>query len=154
MKALAAFCFSAGLGFLVSGCESISERVADRFKSDPPQTKLVPSEKKAVFYASQKALKRMGFEVTRTALAQGSVNARSSIRDTAIFGAGRQFLFEIQISATDAGSNIRVKLIELLEGDFKAGATGKLLQTHGLYDSFFSQTEHALREESASSTPP
>jgi len=154
MRALAALCLLAGLGLLFAGCESVSERVADRFKSDPPQTKRVASGKKVVFYAAQKALKRMGFEVTRSALAQGSVNARSSIRDTAIFGAGRQFLLEVQISAADTGSNVRVKLIELLEGDFKVGATGKLLQTHGLYDTFFAQIEQALREEGVSSVPP
>jgi len=154
MKALTALCLLAGLGMVFAGCESVSKRVAERFMSDPPRTKFVASERKAVFSAAQKALKRMGFVLTRSALAQGAVHARSSIRDTAIFGAGRQFLFEVEIIAIDAGSDVRVKLIELLEGDFKAGATGKLVLSHGLYDSFFAQVEQALREESLPSASP
>jgi len=132
------------LGF--SGCESISARMAERFDTVPPQTREYPADQKALFQAVQKALKRMDFVVTRSALAQGIVEAKSSIRDTATFGAGRQFIFEIRLHGADAQStHVAVRLTELLEGDFKAGATGKILRVHGLYDSFFAQVDQALR---------
>jgi hypothetical protein len=129
-----------------TGCESISTRMAERFDTVPPKTHEYTADQKALFQAVQKALKRMDFVVTRSALAQGIVEAKSSIRDTANFGMGRQFIFEIRLHGADAQSTqVDVRLTELLEGDFKAGATGKTLRVHGLYDSFFAQVEQALR---------
>lgn len=143
-----------GLTFAFTGCESISERMAERFDPVAPQTKAFPADQKTVYYAAQKALKRMDFVLTRSAQAQGIVQARSSIRDTAVFGAGRQFTFEIRVHGADpASTNVEVKLTELLEGDFKAGATGKTVRTHGLYDSFYEQLEQALRESAAGAKP-
>ena len=133
-------------GLCFSGCESISARMAERFDTVPPQTREYMADQKALFQAVQKALKRMDFAVTRSALAQGIVEAKSSIRDTASFGAGRQFIFEIRLHGADAQStHVDVRLTELLEGDFKVGATGKTLRVHGLYDSFFAQVDQALR---------
>ncbi len=141
------FLFLLGVSFGLVGCESISERMTDRFSTVPPQTKTWAVDQKTVFYAAQKALKRMDFTITRSAAAQGIIDARSSIRDTAIFGAGRQFTFEIRTrSAEPTSTSVEVLVTELLEGDFKAGATGKALRSHGLYDSFFEQLEQALRE--------
>jgi outer membrane murein-binding lipoprotein Lpp len=133
-------------GLFFSGCESISARMAERFDTVSPQTREYMADQKALFQAVQKALKRMDFAVTRSALAQGIVEAKSSIRDTASFGAGRQFIFEIRLHGADAQStHVDVRLTELLEGDFKVGATGKTLRVHGLYDSFFAQVDQALR---------
>lgn len=133
-------------GLFFSGCESISARMAERFDTVPPQTREYMADQKALFQAVQKALKRMDFAVTRSALAQGIVEAKSSIRDTASFGAGRQFIYEIRLHGADAQStHVDVRLTELLEGDFKVGATGKTLRVHGLYDSFFAQVDQALR---------
>ncbi len=130
-----------------TGCESISARMAERFDTVPPKTREYSTDQKAIFLAVQKALKRMDFVVTRSALAQGIVDAKSSIRDTANFGSGRQFIFEIRLHGADAlSTHVDVRLTELLEGDFKAGATGKTLRVHGLYDSFFAQLDQALRE--------
>lgn len=137
-----------------TGCESISERMADRFDTVAPQTKAFPADQETTYFAAQKALKRMDFVLTRSAQAQGIVNARSSVRDTAVFGAGRQFTFEIKVHGVDpASTNVEVKLTELLEGDFKAGATGKTLRVHGLYDSFYDQLQQALRESAAGAKP-
>lgn len=143
-----------GMNFAFTGCGSISERMAERFDTVAPQTKAFPADQKTVYYATQKALKRMDFVLTRSAQAQGIVNAQSSIRDTAVFGAGRQFTFEIRVHGVDpASTNVDVKLTELLEGDFKAGATGKTVRTHGLYESFYEQLEQALREAAAGAKP-
>jgi len=79
---------------------------------------------------------------------------RAQCRDTAVFGAGRQFTFEIRVHGVDpASTNVDVRLTELLEGDFKTGATGKTVRVHGLYDSFYEQLERALRESAAGAKP-
>jgi hypothetical protein len=41
---------------------------------------------------------------------------------------------------------VDVQLIEVLEGDFKAGATTRALRIHGLYESFFEQLERAMSD--------
>jgi hypothetical protein len=140
--------FSLMIGSLCfTGCESISARMAERFDPVPPKTREYSADQKTLFQAVQKALKKMDFVVTRSALAQGIVDAKSSIRDTANFGFGRQFIFEIRLHGADTQStHVDVRLTEFLEGDFKAGATAKTLRVHGLYDSFFAQLEQALRE--------
>jgi hypothetical protein len=138
----------------LAGCGSVSERFAERFDSAAPQMRAIAADRQTVFFAAQKALKRMDFVLTRTAAAQGIVNAQSSIRDTAVFGAGRQFTFEIKVHGADATStNVDARLTELLEGDFKAGATGKTLRAHGLYDSFYEQLERAVREAGTAAKP-
>ena len=153
MKLFRLFAFLS-LTLAFTGCESISERMADRFDTVAPQTKAFPADQRTTYFAAQKALKRMDFVLTRSAQAQGIVNARSSVRDTAVFGAGRQFTFEIKVHGVDPEStNVEVRLTELLEGDFKAGATGKTLRVHGLYDSFYDQLHQALRESAAGAKP-
>lgn len=142
------------LGFALAGCESISDRMAERFDTRPPQTRDFPADQKTVFFAAQKALKRMDFVLTRSSQAQGLVNAQSSIRDTAVFGAGRQFILEIHVHGVDATlTHVDVKLTDLLEGDFKTGATGKTVRVHGLYDSFYEQLAQALREAATATKP-
>jgi hypothetical protein len=146
--------FLLGLTFVFAGCESISERMTERFDPTPPRTRAIGSDQKTVFSAAQRALRRMDFVLTKSAAAQGIVNAQSSIRDTAVFGAGRQFTFEIKVHGADpASTNVDVRLTELLEGDFKTGATGKTLRSHGLYDSFFEQLEQAVREAGPAAKP-
>jgi len=142
------------LGLALAGCESISERMAERFDNKPPQTRDFPADQKTVFFAAQKALKRMDFVLTRSSQVQGIVNARSGVRDTAVFGAGRQFILEIHVYGADATlTHVESKLTDLLEGDFKAGVTGKTVRVHGLYDSFYEQLEQALREAATAAKP-
>jgi len=144
---LARFLVFAGFILMLAGCESVSERISDRFDLVPPKTQSFDGDKATVFLAAQRALKRMDFVTTRRAAAQGVINARSGIRDTAVFGAGRQFTFEIRLRSVEPRNTaVDVQLIEILEGDFKAGATTRPLRVHGLYESFFEQLDRAMRD--------
>lgn len=144
---LARFLVFAGFILMLAGCESVSERISDRFDLVPLKTKSFDGDKATVFLAAQRALKRMDFVTTRRAAAQGVINARSGIRDTAVFGAGRQFTFEIRLRSVEPRNTaVDVQLIEILEGDFKAGATTRPLRVHGLYESFFEQLDRAMRD--------
>ena len=144
---LSRFLVFAGFVLMLAGCESVSERISDRFDLVPPKTKSFNGDKATVFLAAQRALKRMDFVTTRRAAAQGVINARSGIRDTAVFGAGRQFTFEIRLRSVEPrNTEVDVQLIEILEGDFKAGATTRPLRVHGLYESFFQHLERAMSD--------
>ena len=143
-----------GLLLAFTGCESISDRVMERFDQAPLQSRPFAASHATVYAAAQKALKRMDFMVTRSALAQGIVNARSGQRDTAKFGSSRQFLIEVHLRAIDdSHTEVGLRLSELLEGDFKAGATEKTIAKHGLYDSFYEQLTQALREAALGAKP-
>ena len=136
-----------GVLLLGSGCETPSYTGSGPFRSVQPQVRTVDGDQKSVFYATQKALKRMDFVLTRTRLAKGQVEGISNLRDTVVFGAARQF--ELKITLTDLGGSqteVSVRLFEQSEADFKGGASNRALAEHGLYDSFFANLEQLLKE--------
>ena len=69
---LARFLVFAGFVLMLAGCESVSERISDRFDLVPAKTKSFDGDKATVFLAAQRALKRMDFVTTRRAAAQGN----------------------------------------------------------------------------------
>ncbi|MCF7686677.1 MAG: hypothetical protein K9M98_06410 [Cephaloticoccus sp.] len=136
-----------GVLLLGSGCETPSYSGSGPFRAVQPQVRTVSGDQKTVFYAAQKALKRMDFVLTRTRLARGQVEGISNLRDTVVFGAARQF--ELKVTLADLGANqteVAVRLFEQSEADFKGGASNRALAEHGLYDSFFANLEQLLKE--------
>ncbi len=141
MKRLLLVALAGWLMLGLAGCETMS----GGFGNVPPQVRRFEADQDAVFFAAQAAVRRMDFVLTRTAQAQGLVNARSSLRDTAVFGASRQFTAKIRVFGVEGGSTeVSILLHENAEGDFKTGATSLALRQHGLYDSFFEYLEQAL----------
>lgn len=139
-----------GLGFILAGltgCETVTDGLAGSLTNVPPQTRQFDADQKRVFFAAQLALKRMDFVLTRTAQAQGLVEGRSDLRDTAVFGAARQFSVRIRIRGFEGESTeVAILIHEQSEADFKGGATNRALREHGLYDSFFEHLGKILQE--------
>ncbi len=137
-----------GLLLTLTGCDTLSSSGSGPFAKVPPQIRTFEVDEKTVFFASQLALKRMSFTLTRTQLAQGRVEAQSSLRNTDVYGAARQFTLKVELSGLgDRHTEVAVLIHEQSEADFKAGATNRALREHGLYDSFFAQLEQALQEQ-------
>ncbi|MBP6507447.1 MAG: hypothetical protein KA257_07765 [Opitutaceae bacterium] len=135
---------------LTTGCDTLSTGSSGPFVAVAPQVRSFESDQKTVFFAAQVALKRMDFTLTKALMAQGRVEAQSGLRDTAVFGAARQFTVRIKLDGSDAGpTEVAVLFHEQSEADFKVGATNRALGQHGLYDSFFDQLEQALRQKPA-----
>lgn len=139
-----------GLGVILAGltgCGTLSDGLAGSLTNVPPQTRRFDADQKRVFYAAQLALKRMDFVLTRTALAQGLVEGRSNLRDTAVFGAARQYSARIRIDGVEGESTeVAILIHEQSEADFKGGASNRALRDHGLYDSFFEHLTKVLQE--------
>lgn len=132
----------------LTGCESLSDGMSGTFTKVPPQARRVEVDQKQVFFAAQSALKRLDFVVTRSAQAQGIIEAHSGLRDTAVFGASRQFTASIRVRGVEGDSTeVTILLHEQSEADFKGGVSNRALREHGLYDSFFEHLDNVLQAQ-------
>ncbi|MBL9190306.1 MAG: hypothetical protein JNK23_22685 [Opitutaceae bacterium] len=146
VPALAFLIVFAGL----AGCESLSSRVSDRFATVLPQLKLFQASNSDVFHAAQHVLKQMDYTVTRTAIAQGIVHAKSRVMPADSLGGARQFVIELRLSgAAEGPTEVAMLLRQGVEGDFRAGPQQETLREHGLYAAFFSALERTLKEQPA-----
>lgn len=148
-------CFALLAAALAGGCESVVDRMHDRFATVPPKTKVFPASARQVFYAAQGTLKRMGFQLSRTAEAQGIIDGFSHIRPGDGPRESRQYTVEIRLIALgSAETELAILLREQVEGVLSsgAGATDTPLRDHGLYETFFASLRKALADNS--SPPP
>ena len=134
-----------------AGCGSVGsmpERVTQRFSAPVPQERVYEVSDGDVFASAQEALTRLGYQLTRTAQAQGILQAQSRLLPTERFGSSDQYQFEIRIRGLDGGAaSVSVVLYEQSEGQFRAGATSTPLREHGRYDSFFATLEQVMKEK-------
>lgn len=133
------------LALLLAGCESVSNRVAQRFKPVAPQVKDYAKPSREVFEAAQRVFKTMDFVVTRAGQAQGIMEAHSRLLPGADFGSHRQFVFKVRFTALDPALTRVSALLQRDEDDrAAAGANSEELGVHGLYDSFFAALQQEL----------
>jgi hypothetical protein len=138
----------------ITGCDTISDGMSGSLVNVPPQTRRFEAPQPQVYYAAQLALKRMDFVLTRTAQAQGIVEGRSHLRDTAVFGAARQFTAKIRLLGSEGGgTEVSILLHEQSEADFKGSASNRALREHGLYESYFEHLTRILQEQAPAVNP-
>jgi hypothetical protein len=131
----------------VAGCESLPDRVTQRFAAPVPQERVLELPAEKVFFAVQQALVRLNYQLTKTAQAQGIINAQSRLLPTERFGSSDQYVFEVRLRALDGGAtSVSAVLFEQSEGQFRAGATSTPVREHGRYESFFETLEQVLGE--------
>lgn len=138
-----------GVVALFAGCESIDSlpSISERYSAVPPQTRVVEADYRTTYYGAQMAVKKMDFVLTKSAQAQGIINARSGLRTEDAFREVRQYTFEIRLRDVDEKhTEVAVLLHEQVEGDLRPGATNQALRTHGLYDAYFATLDQVLRE--------
>lgn len=137
---------------LFAGCDSLPARVQERFATVPPKTQVLTGAHRDVFYAAQGTLKRMDFQLSRTAEAQGIVNAFSRIRAGDGPRESRQYSLEIRLR--DLGpseTEVSVLVREQIEGGLATGlgSTDQPLRQHGLYDTFYAMLKQTLADKSS-----
>lgn len=139
------------------GCESGSmpQRMRERFSAPEPKTRIFDADARAVFEAAQLALRRLDFQVSRAAFAQGIVKGYSRLQPGDTFGKARQYTIDLHLTPLDQKRvEVAVVLREQAESGSFAGATDIPLREHALYDSYFAAFEQALREKSSAAAPP
>lgn len=141
---------ASAIALLLAGCESsgdMSSRLRDRFSAPAPQKRVFEVEQRTVFFATQEALKRMDYRLTRTAAARGLVRAVSAIQPGDSLRDARQYEFDITVTdLADQRTEVAVVLHEQQESASFSGATDVPLRQHGLYDSFFEMLTAVLKE--------
>lgn len=133
------------IAFLYAGCESVSNRVAQRFTPATPQVRDYAKPARDVFEAAQQAFKTLDFTVTRAGQAQGIIEAHSRLLPGADFGSHRQFVFKVRFTALEPALTRVSAVLQRDEDDRTAsGANSEDLSVHGLYDSFFAALQQEL----------
>lgn len=125
-----------------TGCESVSSGMRDRFADFPGKTAVVPGAKRDVYYQTQLTLKQLGFQLSRSAEAQGVIEAFSPIQPGDATRTARQITVEVRLN--DFGpkeTEATIRLWETLEGGLAIGASGSRqpLRDHGLYGSILTR---------------
>lgn len=137
-----------------AGCDSMPNRLTERFADVPPQEREIAQERALVFQAIPETFKRMGFVTARALEAQGLLTGRSTIRSEDAFREARQYELDIKIREFGEGvTKVSVRLSEAHEGDFKTGATSQAIRNHGLYESFFEVLDQVLNVATPTPAP-
>jgi hypothetical protein len=149
MKTLVLFAFSTAV--LLTGCESMSSRMQERFTPVPPHTRVFAAGRKVVYEAAQQAVKNVGLQLGRKSFAEGRIEGYAAIRsgDNNTRDA-RQTTIDIRLFETDA-LETRVELLvnEQTEGDFPGGVSKQGVREHSLYELYFTALQQVLAEKGA-----
>ena len=142
-----------------SGCESgdaMPTRLSERFQPAQPKVQVFEADQPAVFAATLDAMRQLDFQVSRSGMAQGIVNAHSRLQPAGTFGKAHQYSMEVRLKSLEPGkTDVSVLLREQEESTSFAGATDLVVREHALYQSFFAALERALtsRATPATQTP-
>ena len=135
-----------GATLLLAGCDSLPS-IGERYSAVPPQTRVFSADHRTTYFAAQLAVKKVDFVLTKSAIEQGIVEARSGLRGDNAFEQVRQLTLEIRLNDIDAShTEVAVLLREQIEDTGHPGATEQTLRAHGLYDTYFAMLEQAIRE--------
>jgi len=132
---------------LLSGCESMSERVGDRFSGVTPHTRNYPAEMKAVYAAAQQAVKNVGLQLGRKSIGTGHIEAYAAINPGNPTQDTRQTSLDIRLAEVETGE-IQVSLVvtEQTAGNFPGGVSQQPLREHSLYELYFTALQQVLQE--------
>lgn len=135
---------------LLAGCESVGERVRDRFADVPPQTVTVEGDTRAVYYAVQTAFKRLDFNLTRSSIGEQRVEAASRINTSRAFADSRQLIAQVALASVGpAQTEVSLRLTEQVEAEGLGGPSERPLRQHGFYETYFAVLQQVLSEQKA-----
>jgi len=141
------------LGFvavLLAGCESMSTRVQARFTPVPPHTKVFAADEKAVYYAAQTAVKKVGLMLGHSSIARWSIDGYAPSRSGDATSDTRQTTIEIRLTeANDGQTQVALLVWDHTEGRFPGGVSEQALRDHSLYETYFAALQEVLLENDA-----
>ena len=132
-----------------AGCESgdaMPTRMSERFQPAQPKVQVFEADRPTVFAAALDAMRQLDFQVSRSGMAQGIINAHSRLQPAGTFGKAHQYTMEVRLQSLEPGkTDVSVVLREQEESTSFAGATDLVVREHALYQSFFAALERALK---------
>lgn len=129
---------------LLTGCESVSSRMHERFAPIQPKTRAFAADRKEVFKAAQQAVKDVGLLLGATSAAQGRINGYAPIRPGDSMRDTRQTTIDITVTEAAGGTEVAVIVNEHSEGTFPGGVSGQSLREHSLYGLYFAALDALL----------
>jgi hypothetical protein len=132
----------------VAGCDSVSERVQERFGAVAPKTRDYAGGEGALRAAVVLTFKRLDFTVNRTSDNVGEIEASSGIRHSDALGDSRQLIAKVRLHEFGPGqTEVEMVLSEQVEDASPGGRGEQTLREHGFYGSFFDTLQHVLSEQ-------
>ncbi len=139
------------LALIFAGCETVGERMRDKFGPAPSRVQLYEADQSRTYEAATAVVGQLGFRVLRGGAAQGRIDAVSALRTDDAFRGSRQLDMKIRLNPTlDGGTEVRVTLTELIQDDYnKSSGMGMAvpLRDMPVYAVFFRRLGQALGEE-------
>jgi hypothetical protein len=134
----------------LAGCESISERVGERFSTVPPKTRVYAGEAPAVEAAVKLAFQRLDFGVNRSSDSLTRIEASGRIRHNEALGDSRQLVAEVNLKDVGPGqTEVQILLSEEVEDPARTASGVQALREHGFYETFFDTLQQVLTEQAA-----
>ena len=133
---------------LLSGCESVSERVSERFADAPARKQVFATDARTAYFGAQMAFKRLDFRLTQTHPRQ--IEAAGRIRHSEAFADSRQLVAQVQIREISPGqTEVSMQLTEEVENASLGGPSVQALRNHGFYDTYYSVLQQVIDDGSA-----
>jgi len=135
---------------VLAGCETVGERMRDKFGPAPSKVRIYEADQSRTYAAAMDVVDQLGFRVLRGGAAQGRIDAVSALRSDDAFRGSRQLDMKIRLNPTlDGGTEVRVTLTELIQDDYnKSSGMGMAvpLREMPVYAVFFRELGQALGE--------
>ncbi|RXK56706.1 hypothetical protein ESB00_12800 [Oleiharenicola lentus] len=132
--------------FMFAGCESTS--FSDRLTAVPPQTQVVDGDVEGVYFAAQKAFKRLDFVLVRSTM--GRIEAASSIKTSETFGDSRQTVARVRIIQLEPGkSEVELSLTQEVGSASLGGTRQEALREHSFFQTYFATLQQVWAELAA-----
>jgi hypothetical protein len=130
----------------LAGCESTS--LTDRLEPVPPQTEIVEGSVEQVYFAAQKAFKRLDFVLVRTSM--GRIEAASAIRTSETFGDSRQTVARMKLAQLEPGkTEVQLSLTQETSSSSMGGTRQEPLRQHTFFQTYFSMLQQVMQEQAA-----
>jgi len=148
VKHLPIFLLAAAL-LALTGCDSVSTRVHERFSGPVYQVKIVNVDQHKAYEVARIALTKMDFNFEHGGPAQGIIHAIGPLHPSpSAPGTARQLWFDAKLSpALEGGTKIEVLFSEMVEEDFnKRPGQGTLtpLRDSSVYEAYFQYIDEIL----------
>ena len=139
----------------LAACDSVTERVQERFSPVAAKTRTFRGDQSMLASAVVLAFKRLDFTVNSSGDNGGLIEASGRISRSAALGDSRQLVAEVRLmDAVPGQTEVQVLLKEQVEGSSPGGSSEQPLREHGFYDTFFDTVKQVLTEEASPQAPP
>ena len=135
---------------LITGCESMSTGVRERFAPVPPKVRQFDGDVHTVFAAAQLACKRLDFVLTDSSGAPTYMEVSSRVMTSELMRDSRQLVATIRLHEIEGGKTEVAVLVSLqVENASLGGPSAQNQREHGFYGSFFTALQEVLQEKSS-----